>query len=107
MSQGTTWALIALCAAVTVAIKAAGPVALGGRTLPRWLLEVVGLLAPALLAALVCVSTLADEARLAVGADTAGVAVAGVVLLRGGGIVLAVVVAAAVTAGLRAIAGLP
>ena len=106
MSPGTTWALIGLCAAVTVVIKAAGPVALGGRTLPRWLLDVIGLLAPALLAALVCASALADGQRLAAGADTAGVAVAGVVLWRGGSIVLGVVVAAAVTAGLRAVAAL-
>ena len=107
MSAGTTWALIGLCAAVTVVIKAAGPVALGGRALPGWLLDVVGLLAPALLAALVCVSALADGERLTVGADTAGVAVAGVVLWRGGSIVLAVAVAAAVTAALRATSALP
>ncbi|MDP9400008.1 MAG: AzlD domain-containing protein [Actinomycetota bacterium] len=106
MSAGTTWALIGLCAAVTIVIKAAGPVALGGRTLPRWLLEVVGLLAPALLAALVCVSALADGERLALGADTAGVGVAGLVLWRGGSIVLAVAVAAVVTAVLRAVAPL-
>ena len=107
MSSGDIWLVIGLCALVTALIKGVGPIALGGRELPPWFSGVIQLMAPALLAALVCVSTLADEARLAVGADTAGVAVAGLVLLRGGGIVLAVVVAAAVTAGLRAIAGLP
>ena len=39
-------ALIAGCAVVTFAIKAAGPVALGGRPLPGWFSRVVTLLAP-------------------------------------------------------------
>lgn len=102
MSVGTAWALIGLSAAVTIAIKAAGPIALGGRELPRWFTGVISLMAPALLAALVCASALAEGDRLTVGADTAGVAVAGVVLWRGGSVVLGVVVAAAVTALLRA-----
>jgi len=103
VSAGTIWALIGLCAAVTALIKAAGPVALGGRELPAWVNGVIQLMAPALLSALVCVSTLADGKHLGVGADTAGVAVAGVFLLRGGSIVVAVFLAAAVTALLRAV----
>jgi branched-subunit amino acid transport protein len=103
VSTGTAWALVGLCALVTAAIKGAGPVALGGRDLPAWFTSIIQLLAPALLAALVCVSTLADGDRIAVGADTAGVAVAGVVLWRGGSVVLGVVVAAVVTALLRAV----
>lgn len=103
MSEGTIWALIGLCAGVTLAIKAVGPVALGGRQLPGWFSEVITLMAPALLAALVCTAALADGSRLAVGADTAGVAVAGIVLWRGGSIILGVGVAAAVTALLRAL----
>jgi branched-subunit amino acid transport protein len=103
MSAAATWALIGLCAAVTAAIKAAGPVALGGRELPAWFTGVIRLMAPALLSALVCVSALADGQRLAVGADTAGVAVAGVLLWRGASVVLGVTVAAAVTALLRAV----
>jgi branched-subunit amino acid transport protein len=103
MSTGTGWALIGLCAAVTVAIKAAGPVALGGRDLPEAFNGVIRLMAPALLAALVCVSTLAESDELAIGADTAGVAVAGLALWRGVSIVGGVFIAAAVTAALRAI----
>jgi branched-subunit amino acid transport protein len=103
VSPGAAWALVALSALVTAAIKAAGPVALGGRELPAWFSGVIGLMAPALLAALVCVSALADGDRLAIGADTAGVAVAGVALWRGASIVLAVVIAAGVTALLRAV----
>ncbi|MEA2229210.1 MAG: hypothetical protein QOF04_2840, partial [Solirubrobacteraceae bacterium] len=51
MSTGAT--VIVGCALVTFVIKAAGPVALGGRELPIWFTSVVVLLAPALLAALV------------------------------------------------------
>jgi branched-subunit amino acid transport protein len=102
MSAGTTWALIGLCAAVTAVIKAAGPVALGHRDLPAWFSDVIALMAPALLAALVVTAALADGRHLAVGADTAGVALAGVALLRGANIIVAVAIATVVTAGLRA-----
>jgi branched-subunit amino acid transport protein len=96
------WALIAGCAAVTFAIKAAGPIVLGGRELPPRFLGVISLLAPALLAALVVTATLAEGNELAVGEHTAGVAAGGLVAWRTGSIIGCVVVAAAVTAGLRA-----
>ena len=54
------------------------------------------------MSALVVTNALADGDRIAVGADTAGVLVAGVLLWRRASLVLAVVAAAAVTAGLRA-----
>ena len=98
-----TWALVGLCAVVTAAIKAVGPIALGGRDLPRWANGVIGLMAPALLAALLCVSALADGKDVGVGADTAGVAGGCVVLLRGANVIVAVVLAAAVTALIRAV----
>jgi branched-subunit amino acid transport protein len=97
------WTLIGLCALVTAAIKAAGPIALGGRELPAWFTRVIALMAPALLAALVCVSALADGKHLGIGADTIGVAAAGVVLWRGASVIAGVAVAAVVTALLRLI----
>ena len=103
MTTATIWGLIGLCAVVTAAIKGAGPFALGGRDLPTWFSGVITLMAPALLAALVCTAALADGNRLHVGADTAGVAVAGVLLWRGASVIAGVAVAAVVTAGLRAI----
>jgi branched-subunit amino acid transport protein len=103
VSTGTIWALVGLCAVVTFAIKAAGPIALGGRDLPGWFSGVISLIAPALLAALVAVAALADGDRWAIGADTAGVALAGVALWRGASIIVAVVIAAVVTAGIRAV----
>jgi branched-subunit amino acid transport protein len=94
---------IAGCAAVTAAIKAAGPVALGGRELPTWFTSVVILLSPALLAALVATQIFAEGDRLALEADTGGVAAGGLVFWRTGSIVACVVIAAAATAALRAI----
>jgi hypothetical protein len=103
VSAGAAWALVGLSALVTAAIKGIGPAALGGRELPERFSRVVTLMAPALLAALVCVAAFADGDEWAIGPDTAGVAAAGLVLWRGGSIILGVVVAAAVTAGLRAL----
>jgi branched-subunit amino acid transport protein len=94
---------IAGCALVTAAIKAVGPIALGGRELPTWFTSVVILLSPALLAALVATQAFAEGDRLALEADTAGVAAGGLVIWRSGSIVACVLVAAAVTAALRAL----
>jgi branched-subunit amino acid transport protein len=103
VSAATIWALIGISAVVTAAIKGAGPFALGGRDLPDWFSRVITFMAPALLAALVCTATLANGDKLAVGADTAGVAVAGVLLWRGASVMVGVAVAAVVTALLRAV----
>ena len=99
--MSTSVALIGGCALVTAAIKAVGPVALGGRDLPLWFTSVIVLLAPALLAALVATQALAEGDRLNLGAETVGVAAAGLVVWRTGSIVACVVVAAVLTALLR------
>ena len=101
--MSATAALIAGCALVTAIIKAAGPVALGGRELPGWFSNIVVLLAPALLSALIVTQALADGQRLAVGADTVGVVAGGLVAWKTGSIIGCVVVAAGVTAMLRAL----
>jgi branched-subunit amino acid transport protein len=95
--------VIAACFVITAAIKAIGPIALGGRDLPTWFTSVVILLSPALLAALVATQVFAEGDRLALEADTAGVAVGGLVYWRTKSIVACVVLAAAVTALLRAL----
>jgi branched-subunit amino acid transport protein len=92
---------IACCCLITAAIKAVGPIALGGRELPTWFTSVVILLSPALLAALVATQAFAEGDHLALSADTAGVAAGGFVVWRTGSIVACVVLAAAVTAGVR------
>jgi branched-subunit amino acid transport protein len=88
---------------VSARINGHGPVARGGRELPAWFAGIVVLLAPALLTALVVSSALADGKHLHVGADTAGVAVAGIALARGASVIAGVVIPAAITAGLRAL----
>lgn len=100
--MSTPLLVIAALVATTVAIKAVGPVTVGGRELPGWARDTVLLLGPALLAALIVTQTLSDGERLAAGPETAGVAVSGVVMWRTRSVVLCVVTAAVVTAGLRA-----
>jgi branched-subunit amino acid transport protein len=99
--MSTSVALIGGGALITAAIRAAGPVALGGRELPLWFLSMVVLLAPALLAALVATQALAEGDRLTIGPETAGVAAAGLVVWRTGSLVACALVAAALTALLR------
>jgi uncharacterized membrane protein len=71
------WTAIGVLAVANFAMKAAGPVFLGGRELPRPVLAVIALLAPAILAALVVVGTFSEDGRLKVDAQAVGVAVAG------------------------------
>ena len=104
MSTTTAWLLVALSAGATAAIKAAGPLALGGRELPAWCTAIIAAMPAALLSALVVTSALADGTDWHVGPDTAGVAVAGIALWRGVSVVAGVLIAAGVTAVLRAVA---
>lgn len=109
MSTAEAWTAIVLVSLVTFAIKGLGPALFGPRdgdaALPAPLARVVVLLAPPLLAALVATNALADGGDLALGGDTLGVAVAGVLVWRGLTVLPAVVVAAVVTA-LSRLAGL-
>jgi branched-subunit amino acid transport protein len=101
---GEEWAVLAWLAATTAIIRASGPVALGGRALPAPAMGVIALLAPALLSALVVTSTFRGEgSELTIDARALGVAGAAGVLALRGGILLAGVVAMALTAGARAL----
>jgi branched-subunit amino acid transport protein len=99
------WILLIWVAATTAVIRAAGPVALGGRELPPRAMAVIGLLAPALLAALVVTQTFGSEgsSELVIDERVVGVAGAGVVLALRGGILLAMAVAVALSAGAHAL----
>jgi branched-subunit amino acid transport protein len=103
VSTGAFWALIGLCAVTTALTRGIGPAATGDRELPAPAVRVVVLLSAALLSALVVTAALADGTALHVGADTAGVATAGVLLWRRAHVLLAVLAAAVVTATLRAL----
>ena len=96
--------LVLLCGVVTVALKSVGPVVMGGRPLPERAAGVVELLAPALLAALIATNTLASGRGLVVDARVAGLAAAAVALALRAPVLLVVVIAAATTAILRAVA---
>ena len=99
----TAWWTVALVGAATVAIKGAGPVLLGGRPLPPRAARVIGLLAPALLAALVAINTFGIERSLVFDERALGVAAAAVAVWVKAPPLIAVVVAAVVTAAARAL----
>ncbi len=97
------WVSIVAVALVNAAIKAAGPLLVGGRELPPRVGTVIALLAPALLAALVVTETFSEDRHLVVDERTIGVAVAGLVLALRGPVLIAVALAAVATALTRAV----
>ena len=97
------WVSIAIVAAANFAIKASGPILLGGRELPEQLLRIIALLAPAILTALVVVGTLSEKQELKVDEQTIGVAVAGAGMAARMPMVAAIVLGTATTAALRAL----
>jgi branched-subunit amino acid transport protein len=99
----TAWGVVVWCAVGTLAIKAAGPVLLGGRPLPARLDGVVRLAGPALLAALVAISTFGQGQSLVVDERAAGVAAAALAVRLRAPALVVVIVAAAVTATIRAL----
>jgi hypothetical protein len=100
----TAWAAIVLLAIGGFALKAAGPVLLGGRELPPQAAGVIARLAPSLLAALVVVDLFATPDRtLRVDETSVGIAAAALALLAKLPMIAVVVIAAAVTAGVRAL----
>jgi branched-subunit amino acid transport protein len=94
----TLWVVILAVTLASAAIKAAGPVLVGGRELPSRVNAVIALLAPALLAALVVTETFGDDGHLALDEKALGVGVAAVALALRAPVLLAVALAALVTA---------
>ena len=97
------WLTVLVVATATVAIKAAGPVVLGGRQLPEPVLRVVALLPAALLAALVAVLTFQSDGGLVLDARVIGVGVGIVAILLRVPVLGVVLLAGAATAAARAI----
>ena len=102
--MSAAWIVVVGAGALTVVLKSAGPVLLGGRRLAPRTAQVVGLLAPVLLTALVVTQTVGGDGGIDLDARLAGVGAAGVSLWRGAPLVPAMVVAAVVTAVLHALA---
>jgi branched-subunit amino acid transport protein len=99
-----SWTVVALVGLATVAIKGTGPILVGGRELPPAALGVLRLLAPALLSALVVTSVFASAGRLVLDERAIGIAVALVALLARAPMLVVVILAAATTASIRALA---
>jgi len=101
----TVWIVVIVSGVGTLALKAAGPVLLGGKQLPDRFTGIVGLLGPALLAALVAIGTFADGQRLVLDGRVLGVGAAAVAIRFRAPVLVVVIIAAAVTATARVIAG--
>jgi branched chain amino acid efflux pump len=97
------WITIAGLAMASAALKAVGPLAVGGRELPGAAYAVIGLLAPALLAALVLTETLTHEQQLTIDARAAGLGCAAVAVLLRAPLLVTVLVAAVGAAVTRAL----
>ena len=97
------WVTLVAVALSSAAIKAAGPVLVGGHDLPPRVTAVIALMAPALLTALVIVETFSDERRFVLDAKAVGVGVAGLALLLRAPMLAVVALAAAATAAARAL----
>ena len=98
------WIVVATVGVGTIAFKAAGPVLIGRRALPRGVQSVVDLLAPVMLMALVVTQTFGGDEEIQVDARVLGVGAAVVAIWLRAHVIIAMAVAAAVTAVVRLIA---
>ena len=100
------WVTIAVLAVLTAGERAIGPVLLGGRALPERAQGAIGLVAPALLAALIVIQTVSapEGGSLEVDARVLGVGAAAIALRAGAKTLAVVAIAALVTALARLIA---
>ena len=96
------WAAVVIVGVAAIALKAAGPVAVGGRPLPPRIMLLVGTLAPALLAAFVVTNTFGQGSSLALDARAVGVAAAGACIWLKAPLLVTIVAAALATAITRA-----
>jgi uncharacterized membrane protein len=98
------WILIGVLAVGTAILKASGPVSLAGREISARIRRVLALLPASVLAGLLVTETFTTTHphQLTIDARTAGLAAAGLALLMRVPLVLVLVIAAAVTALLRA-----
>ena len=99
------WVSIVAVTLASAAIKAAGPILAGGRELAPRANGVLALLTPALLAALVVTGTFGEGGHLTIDEKALGVGVAAVALALRAPVLLAVVLAAVVTALARLFLG--
>jgi branched-subunit amino acid transport protein len=99
----TAWLTVLTVGVGTVALKAVGPVGVANRQLPPRVAELLSMVAPAILAALVVTETFAQGRHLVVDARIAGVAAGAVAVLLRAPLWAVVVVGALATACVRLI----
>ena len=99
----TIWICVAATALVSCAIKATGPALLGDSPLPARTADVIAVLAPTLLAALIISDVLGPGWSSADGALALGVATAAAARKAGAPTTACVTAAIAVTAAIRAV----
>ena len=97
------WIVVVVVGVATILFKAAGPLVLATRRLEGRAQAVVDLLAPAMLSALVVSQVFGGDRELVLDARVVGVAAAGIAIWRRAHVVVAMLVAAVVTASLRAL----
>jgi len=103
--MSTIWLVVIVTGVATLALKATGPLLLGGKPLPERVTGVVSLLGPALLAALVAIGTFAEGQKLVIDARVLGVGAAAIAIRLRAPVLAVVVLAAAVTAAARTLSG--
>ena len=99
--MSVAWAVVLTVGALTIALKAAGPVVVGGRELPPRMTSAFELLAPSLLAALVVTQAFGEDGDLVFDERLVGVGVAAVAIRLRAPLIVVMVAAAAATAIVR------
>ncbi len=99
------WIVVVMSGLGSVALKAAGPVLLGGRPLPARLGAVLRLAGPALLAALIATGAFTTGQDLVLDVRAVGLAAAAIAVWARAPALVVVVIAAVLTAAIRAIGG--
>jgi branched chain amino acid efflux pump len=101
--MSAAWVAVVVVGLGTVALKAVGPVGVAHRRLPPRAEELLGLVAPAILAALVVTETFASGRHLVADARLAGLGAALVAVALRAPLWLVIVVGGAATALARAV----
>ncbi len=96
------WAAVIIVGASAMALKSAGPVAVGGRPLPPRIMLLVGALAPALLAAFLVTNTFGQGSALTLDARAVGLGAAAAAIALRAPLLVTILLAAAATAIARA-----
>ena len=99
--MSVVWLTVLLVGACTIALKAAGPLVLGGNGLPSRLADAFEFLAPSLLAALVVTQALGEGGDLVADERLVGVGVAAVAIRLRAPLIVVMMLAALSTALVR------